>query len=271
MADAQARPAACTAHAHAVRPPAPPSFSWDTVGHMAFYHSCNYTGPYTDEALQTVAKFPMVTIEKGQQVFDGAPYAEDVIIDTLRRVKKLNSNISTIFYYNSILDWPFYRMHDKFVQHPEWAVPSGKGDGKPCLMHGDSTFPNHTDLLVFDFSQQVVRDFWASECINVTKTGFVDGCFSDRSDGDPSCPFKTPEDKAAFEAGHLKVHQDLQKALGNGVLIANHGFTMPGVGAVQIEGFKAIEESIQQLNQSARLGKLVQVGVCQACVSCHFC
>ena len=25
-----------------------------------FYHSCNFTGPYTDEALKTVAKFPFV-------------------------------------------------------------------------------------------------------------------------------------------------------------------------------------------------------------------
>ena len=33
-----------------------------------FYHSCNFTGPYTDEALKTVAKFPFVTIEKGQGV-----------------------------------------------------------------------------------------------------------------------------------------------------------------------------------------------------------
>jgi hypothetical protein len=54
-------------------------------------------GPYTDEALQVVTKFPMVTIEKGQQVFDGAPFAEDVILETLKRVKEINSNISTIF------------------------------------------------------------------------------------------------------------------------------------------------------------------------------
>jgi len=238
--------------------PSPPSFSWDTVGHMVFYHSCNYTGPYTDEALQTVVKFPMVTIEKGQQVFDDAGYAEDTIVETLRRVKKLNPNISTIFYYNSVLDWPFYRLHEEFIQHPEWALPSGKGDGKPCLMTGDRTFPNHTNMLGFDFSQSVVRDFWASECINMTKTGFVDGCFSDRAVSEPACPFATKEAQAAYDAGHLKVHQELQEQLGNGVLIANHAYTMPGVSATQIESFAADEDSIILLNQSAALGKLVQ-------------
>ena len=153
-------------------------------------------------------------------------------------MKKLNSNISTIFYYNSVLDWPFYRLHEEFLQHPDWAVPSGKGDGQPCHMNGDSSFPNHTNMLVFDFAQAAVRDFWASECINVTKTGFVDGCFSDRAVGGPSCPFNTTAQKQEYEAGHLQVHQDLQKALGNGVLIANAGYTMPGVGAAMIEGFK---------------------------------
>jgi hypothetical protein len=39
-----------------------PRFSWDTV--PVFYHSCNFTGPYTDAALQIVAKFPFVVREQ---------------------------------------------------------------------------------------------------------------------------------------------------------------------------------------------------------------
>jgi hypothetical protein len=240
----------------AVSPPAPPRFSWDTV--PVFYHSCNYSGPYSDAALQVVAKFPMVTIEKGQQVFDGAPFAEDAIVGTLKRVKALNPNISTIFYYNSVLDWPFYRLHEKFIRHPDWAVPSGKNDGKPCLMNGDSTFPNHTNMLVFDFSKEEVRNFWASECINMTKTGYVDGCFSDRAVGEPACHFNSQEHKQAYQKGHVLVHQELQKAIGNGPLVANHAYSMPNVSAVHIESFKADEQSIKQLNDSAALGKLVQ-------------
>ena len=41
---------------------------WVSLQVPVFYHSCNFTGPYTDEALKTVAKFPFVTIEKGQGV-----------------------------------------------------------------------------------------------------------------------------------------------------------------------------------------------------------
>ena len=33
---------------------------WSGSQVPVFYHSCNFTGPYTDEALKTVAKFPFV-------------------------------------------------------------------------------------------------------------------------------------------------------------------------------------------------------------------
>ena len=120
------------------------------------------------------------------------------------------------------------------------------------------TFPNHTNMLVFDFAQKAVRDFWASECYNMTQTGFVDGCFSDRSptsDDDTSAPCDAgPE----FAAGHVTVLQDLQTQLGNGVLIANHAYNLSGVNAVQIEGFKADESSILTLQQCAANGKITE-------------
>lgn len=37
---------------------------------MAFFHSCNESGPFSDRALDTITKFPLVTIEKGQGFHD---------------------------------------------------------------------------------------------------------------------------------------------------------------------------------------------------------
>ena len=142
-------------------------------------------------------------------------------------------------------------MHDEFLKRPEWWARDAT-TGKVCRQNGDRTFPNHTGMLSFDFAQSAVRDFWASECVNMTRTGVVDGCFSDRSVGG-NCE-KTPE----FAAGHLRVHQELQRALGNGVLIANAGFDMPGVSGTQIEGFKADEASIKTLQQCVANGKITE-------------
>ena len=50
--------------------PAWPRFSWDTT--PVFYHSCNFTGPYTDAGVKIMAKFPMVRIAVALSC--GAPY-----------------------------------------------------------------------------------------------------------------------------------------------------------------------------------------------------
>jgi len=199
----------------------------------------------------------MVTIEKGQGVQDPSDprRAEDKIVDVLKAVKALDANVSTIFYYNSILDWPFYAMHDRFLEHPEWWVRDVHGAA--CRMSGDASFPNHTGMLSFDFAQAGARAFWASECVNMTKTGYVDGCFSDRSTGQPGKACALPN-KTAFDEGHLLVHQQLQRALGNGPLIANAGEAMPGVNAAQIEGFKAENASIALLLESVANGKITE-------------
>ena len=51
--------------------------------------------------------------------------------------------------------------------------------------------------------------------------GYVDGCFSDRSDGTPC---GGGED---YIQGHVQVHQELQEKLGNGPLIANRNGSDP--------------------------------------------
>ena len=42
--------------------PRMPKFSWDTV--PVFYHSCNYSGPFSAEAVSVIARFPLVVVEK---------------------------------------------------------------------------------------------------------------------------------------------------------------------------------------------------------------
>jgi hypothetical protein len=47
-----------------------PKHSWGTVANMTFFHSCNESGLFSEEALDTIVKFPLVTIEKGQVSVD---------------------------------------------------------------------------------------------------------------------------------------------------------------------------------------------------------
>lgn len=112
-----------------------PRFSWDTLGNMSFFHACNESGLFSSEALDTITKFPFVTIEKGQGFNDGsAPCtasggscAEDKIIAQIGAIKSRDPTISTVFYMNSVLDWYFYRMHYQFLQHPDWWLRCSQG------------------------------------------------------------------------------------------------------------------------------------------------
>ena len=122
-----------------------PPFSWDTV--PVFIHMCNASGPFNDSTLEYLTKFPMITIEKGQGINAtmepyASQYVEDKILDTFRRVKQINSSIVTIMYMNSILDWTFYRLHQEFIQNPNWWLRDMynnliliSGD-KNCMLYG---------------------------------------------------------------------------------------------------------------------------------------
>ena len=112
-----------------------PSWSWDTVGTMAFTHTCNMTGPWSEEALDVLAKFPLVTVERFMGQFShcppnhtwahGAPvgcateegpmgptpattgqYVEDHAMAALRQIKERSGGkAATIFYHDSGRMW----------------------------------------------------------------------------------------------------------------------------------------------------------------------
>ena len=232
-----------------------PMFSWNTV--PVYSHLCNKSGPFNDTALRTLVRFPLVTIEKGQGSNLSDCCAEDKILAAAKQIKALNSSVQVIFYYNSVLDWNQYRLHEEFLKRPDLWLRNASGD--PVRMHGDHSFKQPKEgMLVFDFSKQAGRDFWASDCINATKTGYIDGCFADKADLESfSDNTLSPETAKAYAKGHDQVLQDLQKSLGDNVLVANN-YLLPGVSSTMIEGFHSNEASILQLQKAASEKKLVE-------------
>mmetsp|Transcript_20270 Transcript_20270/g.60557 ORF Transcript_20270/g.60557 Transcript_20270/m.60557 type:complete len:411 (+) Transcript_20270:74-1306(+) len=223
-----------------------------------------------------MAKFPMVTIEKFQgpcgyaKNASPACHQEDLIIDELRKVKEVNPNVSTIFYYNSVLDFPQYQLHARFLENPSLLLRNA--DGEILNMTGGG---HSCD--VFDFGKDLARQLFIEECVNATKTGFVDGCFIDRAvDGTPVDSGDDNHwsarghhlDNATAEAyfnGHIQMLKDLQTAIGDGPVIANHAYgpphdpLLPGyVNFCMIEGFGANGGSIEQLQMAVSNGRGVQ-------------
>ena len=140
--------------------PKPPKFSWDTL--PAFIHGSNQSGPINAEAIQLMAKFPMVTVEKFQgpcanshsPLPTPACNQEKLIIDALKQVKAINPNTSTIFYYNSVLDFPQYQLHGMMLADPSLMLKDQ--DGKTVLMGCPSPTKTCDGALHLTFSCQSV-------------------------------------------------------------------------------------------------------------------
>ena len=178
-----------------------------------------------------------------------------------------------------MLDFNQYRLHALMEADPSLMLHDAAG--KVIKVGG-----GHKTSDVFDFSNPAARALFIQECVNATKSGFVDGCFCDRAvDGTPSdsgddmVPCGTATKKhvkpcklnitgakaAAYAAGHVQVLTDLQTALGEGPVIANHAYGPPHdnmmVGSVSFamnEFFSANNASINEMLLSAANGRGVQ-------------
>eukprot|EP01047_Picozoa_sp_COSAG01_P088780 COSAG01_NODE_21056_length_920_cov_1.985384_1_plen_289_part_10 len=221
---------------------------------------CRAQGPVNQGALELMAKFPMVTVEKFQGPCGNSKAAapacdqESQIIAVLKGVKAINPNASCIFYYNSVLDFQQYRLHAMMEADPSLMLHDQNGN--VVKMGGGGKTSD-----VFDFSNAKARELFIQECINATKSGYVDGCFADRSvDGTPTdsgddrvpctgqnCRYKlnlTAAKAKAYAAGHVQVLTDLQTALVRGRFHRGRGpfwlrFTYVSCSCQAIEGGNA--------------------------------
>ena len=128
-------------------------------------------------------------------------------------------------------------------------------------------------MLVFDDSQQVVRDFWLNVCFKAVATGLVDGCFSDSSEVG-SHGVGAALDKAAnatYEAGKVATMTEATKRFGGvagqpypddatGTLIGKFPY-QEGINALQIEMFTNSEKELAVLMDAVSRGYLVQAHV----------
>ena len=229
-----------------------PQFSWDTL--PVFFHSANTSGQYSQEALKIIAKFQMATIEKWMGSDVPNIDNEDEMVMAMKAIKQVNPKISTYFYMNSYIDTPLMtRMHREIQQHPDYYLRDDNGD----LV----TAPNGANA--FDLSKLEVRQWWQNFCLNATKFANGDGCYCDSSQRE-NITFHPRLSQAKHEAwaeGMLNLTGDVQKALGNDNLLIGKVAGQPYVKAVQIEFFRAENDSIIELMLGVSAGQVIQAHV----------
>ena len=120
-------------------------------------------------------------------------------------------------------------------------------------------------MLVYDYRQQVVIDFFIEKCINMTKSKYIDGCFIDRAnqeltDGSFVHYAFNDTHKQIFAAGHDKMLQQLQQELNdnNQSIMISNNYCPKGCIATMIEGFGGNTGNIEKLLNYSKQGILVE-------------
>ena len=156
-----------------------PKWSWDTLQSMTFFQGCNATGTeiaFNSTALDIISRYNVITIEKGQGENSTIPnwYYEDYMLAAAKQIKSVSPTAQVGMYLNSVLDWTQYRLHQAFLNHPEWWLRNATG--AIIRGNGDHHFNNNTGLLEFDMSKDALTKFWSSACLNLTNSPYVSTC-----------------------------------------------------------------------------------------------
>jgi hypothetical protein len=92
---------------------------------------------------------------------------------TLKAVKALNPNVAGIFYQNTMLDFNFLELHQRYVDADALLH---NVDGTLCQLESDNGMKNIT---VFDYSKEIGQQLWLNQIKNLTQPGVVDGFYGD--------------------------------------------------------------------------------------------
>jgi len=146
-------------------PNAYPKFSWDTV---PLYAHIGKKLSFTDEEIEYLAKFPIITLEKRTGALTYGSTEKGIPAEA-KRIKKINPDAKVLFYWNVFLDYELYEAQKMFEQHDEWALK--KPDGNNLFVR--------QIVKTYDFRVPQMRDWWTNVCKNAVDTGVIDGIFID--------------------------------------------------------------------------------------------
>lgn len=169
-----------------------PNFSWETVP-VAFHFGKKTL--MTEKELKFVTSHSnFICLEKsyGNKQFGNT---EDGIEQEARQLKKYNPNMKVIFYWNTFLDYPMYKAHKVYEQHPEWWLRTKNGELD--LKNGD--------IKRYDLSNPKVRGWWTDVAKKAVVDGSADGVFMDAFP-----QIKSPANKKLWGD---KKYEDIQQGL----------------------------------------------------------
>ena len=215
-----------------------PGFSWD---HVPLYVHIRKDTAFTDDEIQYLATFPLITFEKatGHKDFGSV---EAGTLKAARAVKAINPETKILYYRNVIVHYGSYAANESLKQIPGAFLVGRKGNEKLI----------RNRVQAYDLTNVAMRDWWINAAMDVCSDPAVDGIFLDgvvkvlepaflkREIGE--------EKKDAVLAGYVTMMEETRKMLGpQKLMVANllrARFPDSGIGYLKtldgsyIEGFE---------------------------------
>jgi hypothetical protein len=142
-----------------------PEFSWDTM--PLYMHAWKQTS-YTNEELNYLAQYPLITLEKAQGTKEGT--VQEGTLKAARAIKEINPNAKILYYKNIVIDW------HSGVSHQLNDIPGG------YLQAPDGTYPTvnvKSSAKFFDISKPEVQHWWVKDAKSMLDDYSIDGVFID--------------------------------------------------------------------------------------------
>ena len=143
-----------------------PNFSWNKIPRWVAARS---TKAFTNQQITDIAdNFQLIMLEKANS--QGFSYIEDGIENAATRLKAVNPNLTTLFYYNTYINYGGYRANIEYDQNA--AAWSTYENGEIYLFKD----------LYYWYNQDVegMRDWWIDTCLEMANLDVIDGVFIDK-------------------------------------------------------------------------------------------
>lgn len=244
-----------------------PAFSWETVP-VGFHFGKSESLMTAEEAQFVASHASFICLEKAH-ASGQFKHTEDGIEQEAQQLKKINPALKVIFYWNTFLDYPMFRAHAEYEEHPEW-----------WLRMLDGTLDKKKGRLKrYDLSHPEVREWWTDVARKAVRKGSCDGVFMDAFPQITAANNKKlwgNEKYQAIQKGLLDIIKETRLKIGNNRLIFYNGIRttphyqigndfMQHTNAVMIEHFGHFQSGskecmltdIKEMIKAGKHGKIV--------------
>lgn len=244
-----------------------PAFSWDRI---PLYMHIRKDTSYTDQEIQFLAKFPLITFEKANGHEDHGTVEAGTLV-AARAVKDINPKTTILFYRNVIVHYGGYAADRQLEDIPGALLQDSSGNSKLV----------RNRVQAYDLSNPNMRNWWVQGCRRMTRDPAIDGIFLDGNIKALVPQYLTREigavkKRQTMDGYHLMMQQTRQAIGPNKLMLANilrarfenagleylnyfDGSYLEGffhsVGTTSYEAYVA--KGIDAMQQAARQGKII--------------